>query len=139
MPQPQTPFYQTTPISPFPKGNTQPCGSTARMIPTTGYSGARSVQTYMSTVNVIVLNGQWIHPFSDVNPRNDLSGLQPFQLFRVFTTSFSSPDGDLPYKHGDFLIPSGNLVGLVANTQHPIRGVNQVLPSYIELIVERKL
>lgn len=140
MPDLQHPLYQRAPQSFFPPRNLVPAGYTQRMQPVAvaSYSGQRTVQTYINTVFVLVTAGQWLYDVGDNNPRKDMGGRMPFQEYHIFTTSLSSPDGDLPYKHGDYFVPSGNLVGLVANTQHPIRGV---LPydTFYDLTIERMM
>lgn len=120
--------------------STIPAGYTQRMLPVgvSSYSGQRQAQTYIATVQVVLIQGVALHVLSDANPRTDLNKALPFQLFHLYTTSMSSPDGDIPFKHGDYFVPTSPLVGLVTNTQHPIRGI-QAYPQVVELLIERKL
>lgn len=126
------PFFVST--------DTLAAGYTQRMLPVgvSSFSGQRSIQTYIATVQVVLIQGVALHVLSDANPRTDLKGVGPFQFFHLYTTSTSAPDGDIPYKHGDYFVPTSSLVGLVTNTQHPIRGI-QAYPQVIELLIERKL
>lgn len=137
---PQKPLYLHSPLSYYSAPSIVAAGYTQRMLPvaTSTYSGQRTVQTYMSTVSVMVIAGVWLHDYADTNPRSDMKGAEPYQLYSVYTISFSSPDGDLPYKKGDYFKSSGALVGLTVNTQYPIRGV-MPYNSYIELVLERKV
>lgn len=124
----------------FPSPDSVPAGYTQRMgyVGAGGYSGQRTVQTYISTVSVLTAAGSWLHDLAELNTRHDLRGADPFQVYHIFTTSLTSPDGDLPYKQGDFFVSNGALVGLAANTQYPIRAV---MPNahYYELVIERKM
>lgn len=106
----------------------------------TAYSGQRTLQTYMATVEVVLMAGQVLHDLSDFHTRHEAQAAQqPYQAYHLFTTSFTSPNGDDPFKHGDQLIPTNNVVGLTNNTAYFIRGVQPYPPYYIELMVERKL
>lgn len=140
MPDLQHPLLRIGPLPFFPGASLVAAGYTQRMLPVVpaSFSGQRTVQTYMATVSVLVLHGQWLYDLSDTSPHRDMQGRSPYQDYHIYTTSLSSPDGDIPFKHGDYFIPTGNLVGLVANTQHPIRGV---LPydRFYDLVIERKL
>jgi hypothetical protein len=135
---PQYPLYQTSPIPYFPTQSQVVAGYTQRQLPVTpaSYTGQRSVQTYMTSVSVLVHAGVWLHEVTDVNPRQDLKGISPFQLYEVYVTSMTSPDGDIPYKHGDTLVPTGALAGLISNTGNPIRGVFPAA-HYVKLHIER--
>lgn len=137
---PLFPLGQASPLPVFPASGYVVVGYTQRQLPVVpaSFSGQRAVQTYIATVTVLVAAGQWLHSLVEDNPRKDMQSLAPFQGYRVFTTSMTSPDGDIPYKHGDYFVPSGAVVGLVANTQHPIRGVMS-RPGFYELTIERKL
>lgn len=132
-------FYHNT-LSILPGAYLVNAGSTQRMqlVTTASYSGQRTLSTYMATVQVIMVNDMWLHDLSDANPRTDLQKRDPYQVYRIYTTSISSPDGALPYEHGDYFIPNGNLPGLVAGVQHPIRGI-QYETGYAMLTIERKL
>lgn len=127
-------------ILPFFSDVSTSAGYTQRFLAVSGtnVTGQRSPQLYMRGVQMIAPNDMWLHPLSDAQVRQENAGTAFFQVFHVYTVSLSSPDGDLPYKKGDIFIPNGNLVGLVANTAHPIAGVQQ-FPNYCELILQRKL
>lgn len=134
----QYPLYKTVPLDFYPTAQQVVAGTTQRLLPVTGasYTGQRTVQTYMASVNVLVHAGVWLHEVNDINPRQDMKGMMPFQLYEVYVTSMTSPDGDLPYKHGDYFVPNGSLIGLTSNTQHPIRGVFPAA-HYVKLHIER--
>jgi len=135
---PQYPLYPATPLNFYAPGTQVMAGYTQRQLPVVGtnVSGSRHIKTYMSSVNVLVHAGVWLHEVKDINPRQDMKGIFPFQLYEVYVTSMTSPDGDIPYKHGDLFVPNGNLIGLVNNTGHYIRGVWQSA-HYVKLHVER--
>lgn len=133
-------FYQTSPLPIFPPGSTTSAGYTERLMPVVGatYSAQRTYQTYIPTVMMIAPNGQWMSDLSDMNPRSDMTKALPFEIYRVYVLNATSPDGDLPFKPGDYFYPNVNMVGLVAGTAHTIRGW---MPNalYTELFIERKL
>lgn len=135
---PLNPLYPNPPLDYFATSDSIIAGSTQRMLPVVGtnVTGQREVQTYMASVTVLVHAGVWLHEVKEVNPRQDVKGIFPFQLYEVYTTSMTSPDGGLPYMHGDYFMPNGNVVGLVPNTAHPIRGVWQA-NHFIKLYIER--
>lgn len=132
-------LYPTTPLSFYPLGTTTSAGYTTRvsLVGTASYTGQRVYQTYLSTVMMLSVNGQWASDLSDMTTRDEFK-VSPYQLYKVYITTMTSPDGDLPFKHGDYFYPNGNMVGLVSGTSYPIRGV---MPNanYIELYLERKL
>lgn len=133
-------LYQTSPIPFYPRGTTTSAGYTTRLqvVPGATYSAQRTYQTYISTVEMISVNGQWMSDTSDMNPRGDMSKAIPYEVFRIYVLNTSSPNGDLPFKPGDYFYPNANMVGLVQNTAHAIRGW---MPNstYTELFIERKL
>lgn len=133
-------LYQTTPLPFFAPGMTTSAGYTTRQMlaPVSTYSGSRVYQTYVSTVMLINVNGQWASDLSDVNPRADVSRALPYEVYKIYVLNSSSPDGDVAFRPGDQFIPNSNLVGLVSNTVWAIRGY---MPNsvYAELIIERKL
>ena len=133
-------LYQPSPLPIFPPGTTTSAGYTTRLQVVSGatYSAQRVYQTYISTLEVISVNGQWMSDLSDMNPRSDMTRSLPFEAIRIYVLNVSSPDGDLPFKPGDYFYPNANMVGLVQNTAHPIRGW---MPNstYTELFIERKL
>lgn len=120
-------------------GTNLQAGYTQRLMAVDSTSGQKALQTYIPAVSLVVINGYALHVLSDAQPRNENFNTAPYQSFHVYTTSTSSPDGDLPYKKGDYFIPNGSLVGLVANTQHAIGGVQELSPALYELILHRKL
>ena len=132
-------LYPNTPLSFFPKGTTTSAGYTTRMLSvgTTTYSAQRVHQTYLSTVMMVVVNGQFLADYTATNQKSELAMTNPYQLYKVYVLTPSAPDGDLPYKPGDYFYPNTNLVGLVNGTSYPIRGV---MPTsvYTELIIEKK-
>ena len=113
-----------------------PAGYTQRMLLANNNTSSRTLQTYMSSVSLVMLNGMALHALSDAAPRAENKGTQYYQAFHAYTTSMSSPDGDLPYKKGDYFLPTNPAIGLVCNTVHMIAGVQQ-LPAYWELILQR--
>lgn len=119
-------------------GTDVPAGYTQRLLAVDATSGQKTLQTYIPQMNLVSINGYVMHVLSDAQPRNENFNTAPYQSFHVYTTTTSSPDGDLPYKKGDYFVPTGNIVGLVNNTQHAIGGVQQIGPIY-ELILHRKL
>jgi hypothetical protein len=134
-------LYKAAPLSPFTGGFiTTSAGYTQRMQPvvSASFSGQRTLQMYLPGIQMLAINGGWLHDLSDAGNREADKGTLPYQSFHVYTVTLSSPDGDLPYKKGDNFVPNGNLVGLVANTQHTIAGIQQY-PTYAELILWRKL
>lgn len=122
----------------FLPGAEVPGGYTQRMLPVASNTSSRSLQTYMSSVDLVMFDGMALHTLSDAAPRMENKGTQYFQAFHAYTTSLSSPDGDLPYKKGDYFVPTNSDVGLVCNTAHMIGGVQQ-FPTYWELILQRPL
>lgn len=136
------PSYQNGPLAFFPAFTTFTAGYTQRMatpIGGTSYSAQKVLTTYQSVVTLVMVNGFYLHDYTDTNPRSDMQKNQPFQLYKIYATTLSSPDGDLPFKHGDYFIPNANCVGLVSGTTHPIRGILPNPGYYQELIIERKL
>lgn len=119
-------------------GTTIPAGYTQRLMATDATSGQKTLHTYIPSLSLVSINNYYLHVLSDAQARNENFNTAPYQSFHVYTTTTSSPDGDLPYKKGDYFVPTVNLVGLVTNTQHVIGGVQQMGPLY-ELIVHRKL
>ena len=120
-------------------GTNVSAGYTQRLMAVDSSSGQKTLQTYIPNLTIVSINDYYLHVLSDAQPRNENFNTAPYQSFHIYTTTTSSPDGDLPYKKGDYFVPTAtNLVGLVANTQHAIGGVQQIGPLY-ELIVQRKL
>src|SRR5690348_15806001 len=109
---PPPPSSQASPLTLYPASAYVVAGYTQRQLPDVpaSFSGQRGEQTNIATVIVLVAAGQWLHSLVEDNPRKDMQNLAPFQGYRVFTTSMTSPDGDIPYKHGDYFIPSGAVV-----------------------------
>ena len=122
----------------FVPGADVPAGYTQRMLSVASNTSTRTLQTYMASVSLVMLDGMALHTLSDAAPREENRGTQYYQAFHAYTTSFSSPDGDLPYKKGDALVPTNPAIGLVCNTAHFIGGVQQ-FPTYWELILQRPL
>lgn len=137
------PLYKQSLIPPIlPAANRTVVGYTKRIQPVSvqSYSGQRTLQPYMQTVEVVIVAGQVLHDLSDFHTRHESQAAQqPYQAYHLYTTSFSSPNGEEPFKHGDQLIPTNNVAGLVNNTAYFIRGVQPYPPHYIELMIERKL
>lgn len=120
-------------------GSSVQAGYTQRLMAVDSTSGQKVLHTYIPSVSLVQLQGYALHVLSDAQPRNENFNTAPYQSFHVYTTSTTSPDGDLPYKKGDYFVPNGSIVGLVANTQHAIGGVQQLGDSLFELILQRKL
>lgn len=134
-------LYKQSPLPLFSAGFVSTSfGYTERMQPVVAasFSGQRTLQVYLPGVQFLHINGNWLQPLSDAGNRETDRQTLMYQSFHCYTTSLSSPDGDLPYKKGDTFIPNANAVGLVSNTVHTIAGV-QEYPGYAELILWRTL
>jgi hypothetical protein len=132
-------LYPTTPFSFFPPATSISAGYTTRMmsVGVATYSSQRIHQTYLSTVMLLALNGQYMSDYATTNPKEEARGAIPYQLYKLYVTTFSTPDGDVPYKPGDYFYPNSNCIGLTTGTSYPIRGV---MPNavYTELVIEKK-
>ena len=132
-------LYPNPPLPFFPASVTATAGYTTRMmsVGTTTYTAQRVHTTYLSVVTILMLNGQYMSDYSTTNPKSEMALVNPYQLYKLYVTTTSSPDGDLPFKPGDYFYPNTNLVGLVTGTSYPIRGVMPNL-IYTELVIEKK-
>lgn len=132
-------LYDATPIPFFPKGTTTSAGYTQRqlLVSTATYSTQRIYQTYLSTLMILNMNNHFMSDYAVTNMKSEMSLNQPYQLVKIYVLNTTGPDGDLPYKPGDYFIPNVNCVNLISNTAYPIRGV---MPNavYTELVIEKK-